>query len=193
MAPGDAIATNDPRLPYFFPGRADLLDAGRCSELEGSRYFALGLDRDGLRTVVPSRGVAEPLAWLQCRGPALRPVVELHGLHAGFVVGAGGSEPADPAACGIASSPGELHDAVFVDDVDYATARTVARRASRVFQHVRVERTGCATFRVLITGLPETPEGQADFRHEADVTGFRVSFVPAIRFPEVPADVPPPQ
>jgi hypothetical protein len=45
---------------------------------------------------------------------------------------------------------------------------------------------------VLITGLPSTPAGQADFRHEAEVTGFPVEFVPAVRHPEVPADVAPP-
>ena len=52
------------------------------------------------------------------------------------------------------------------------------------------ERTGCSTFRVVVTGIPETPSVQDDFRQQVESVGLTVEFVPAVRYPEVSADVP---
>jgi hypothetical protein len=190
VGPGDRIVSNDGRLRYFFPNQVEVTYPSTCGSLAGSRFVALLLGGESADFAQLAGSSTNPLAWVQCREPRLQIVGEQPDVYAAFVSGSPSRQPS-PADCRISSYPGELDDAVFADGVDYATARAVFGRASKIFQHVKLERTNCSTFRVVISGLPTTAEGQADFRHEAASTGFEVSFVPAVRYPEVPADVAP--
>jgi 4-amino-4-deoxy-L-arabinose transferase-like glycosyltransferase len=186
---GDRIASNDGRLSYFFPGRVEVIDPTSCSVLHGAHYFALLVTGEAAEPVRP-RASTHPLSWLQCREPRLQLVRQQAGAFTLFTVGREPRRPPTLADCGIAPYPGQMYDAVFADRVDYATARAVRKQAKEAgFQHVRIEQIECSAFRVLNTGLATTAAGQADFRHEAESAGFDVSFVPAVRFPEVPADV----
>jgi hypothetical protein len=54
---------------------------------------------------------------------------------------------------------------------------------------LRLERTGCSTFRVVVTGIPADEQFQARFRRDAGRLGFEVTYAPGERFPEVPPDV----
>jgi hypothetical protein len=191
LGPGDRIVSNDARLSYFFPGRVTVLYPVTCSDLAGARYVALLLGGESADFARLASSSTDPLAWLQCRRPRVRLVGEHERIFASFVVGRSPARPSTPVDCLITSTPGELDDAVFAEDVDYAAARSIARRAAKAgFQHIRIEHTNCSVFRVVITGLSTTAGGQADFRREAESTGFHVKFMPALRYPEVPPDVP---
>ena len=61
------------------------------------------------------------------------------------------------------------------------------------FQGTRVERTGCDTFRVVVTGVPDDQAVQEEFRKKTAGVGFAVSFAPAVRYPEVERGVAPVQ
>jgi len=192
VGPGQRIATNDGRLSYFFPDRVDISYPTTCSNLSGYRYFALLIGGESADFAELAGSPTSALGWLQCQRPRLTMVGQQEGIFASYVIGQPTREPT-PSDCRLSSYVGgDLYDAVFADGVDYATARSIVERASSVgFQHLKVEHTNCSTFRVVISGLPPTPAGQADFREEAERSGFRVSFVPPVRYTEVPADVPP--
>jgi hypothetical protein len=82
-------------------------------------------------------------------------------------------------------------DGVFGDGLSYADAVTLVRRAlASGFAGTRIERTGCSTFRVVVTGIPEDDRVQKDFRSETASAGLPVEFAPAERYPEVSADIP---
>ena len=106
-----------------------------------------------------------------------------------------GRPPArEPAAedCHITSAPGEQTDAVFGSLLSYQAARRLARRALQVgFKGTRVERTACSEFRVVVTGVPDDPAVQADFREQAEGVGLTVSYEPASRYPEVSTEIRP--
>lgn len=55
----------------------------------------------------------------------------------------------------------------------------------------RIERTGCSAFRVVVTGVAEDASIQADFARQAEGVDLPVEYEPALRYPQVPADVPP--
>ena len=93
--------------------------------------------------------------------------------------------------CHLSATPGQLLDAVFLDNATYAAARDVLKKASAVGFGGHLEQTSCATFRVVVTGIPLPAAAQADFRSEATRSGFRIKLVQAVRYPEVPADVAP--
>jgi hypothetical protein len=192
VGPQERIVTNDGRLSYFFPNRVAISYPTTCASLEGARYFALLMGGESLDFARLAGSPTNALGWLQCQQPRLRLVGQQEGVFASYVIGLPNREPT-PSDCRLSSyQGGELYDAVFADGIDYATARSIVQRASSVgFQHIKIEHTNCSAFRVVISGLPTTPEGQADFREEAESTGFDVSFVPAVRYTEVPADVPP--
>jgi hypothetical protein len=191
VGPRDQIVSNDARLTYFFPGRVLVTYPSSCSSLGDASYFALLTGGESLDFARLANSPTNPLAWLQCRRPRVTLVGAQEGIYASFVVGRRPARAPTLSDCHLSSTPGQLDDAVFAADVDYATARDVVERAGKVgFQHIHIEQTACSSFRVVITGLPTTAAGQADFRHEAESTGFHVMFVPAVRYPEVPADVP---
>jgi hypothetical protein len=189
VGPGQRIVSSDGRLKYFFPGRVSVEYPKSCADLSGARYFALltgGESADIASRVIGTS--ADPLAWAQC--PGLTLVGEQPGIYAVFVAGKPSRAPTLD-DCHISTSPGQLLDALFAHDVTYAKARDVARRAAAVGFGTHIEQTGCATFRVVVTGVPEPTAAQADFRGEARRSGFSVQIVPALRYPEVAPDVPP--
>jgi len=80
---------------------------------------------------------------------------------------------------------------VFGRDLGYRSASELAARALAVgFEGARIERTGCSTFRVVVTGVPDDPAVQDDFRRQTEGVGFAVVYEPAVRFPEVAGDIP---
>ena len=186
---GQRIVSSDGRLKYFFPGRMSVEYPKTCADLAGARYFALltgGESADIASHVVGTS--TDPLSWAQC--PGLTLVGAQAGIYAVFVVGAP-SRASTLDDCHISTTAGQLLDAVFADNVTYAAARDVLQKAAAVGFGAHIEQTTCATFRVVVTGVPEPAAAQADFRSEATRSGFRVEIVPAVRYPEVAADVPP--
>jgi hypothetical protein len=192
VGPGQRIVSGDGRLTYFFPGRVEVEYPRSCEELTSYRYFALLTGGESAQIAQQLVGApSDPLAWTQCKSPALHMVGFQDGIWAAFVVGAP-TRASTADDCHVVQQPGSLFDAVFADEVDYATARDVQARAAAVgFGAAHVERTSCAAYRVVVSGIPEARAAQADFRREATGAGFRVGIVPAVRYPEVPADVAP--
>jgi len=188
----DRIVSSDGRLAYFFPGRVNVSYARTCSELDGSRFFSFLTSGESLEFAQLQAQQTDPIGWIQCASPMVRLVGEQEGIYAAFVVGAPPARAPVPADCHITSTPGELLDAVFGSDLDYAPASALAQRVLEVgFQGTRVERTGCDTFRVVVTGVPDDPKVQAELRQEAARVGLAVTYAPAARYPEVEAGIAP--
>ncbi len=189
VGPGQRIVSSDGRLKYFFPGQVSVEYPKSCADLVGARYFALltgGESADIAAHVVGTS--ADPLSWAQC--PRLTLVGAQPGIYAVFVTG----EPSHASTlddCHISATAGQLLDGVFADNATYAAARDVVNKAAAVGFGAHIEQTACATFRVVVTGIPEPAAAQADFRREATRSGFRIDIVPAVRYPEVAADVEP--
>jgi hypothetical protein len=117
-------------------------------------------------------------------------VGEQQGIYAAFVVGAPPAHPPAPEDCRIVAGPGQLMDAVFGERLSYRDAKALRERAEAFgFLGVRIERTGCSTFRVVVTGVPTEPSVQDEFRMEVESVGLEVTFAVAARFPEVPGDI----
>jgi hypothetical protein len=75
-------------------------------------------------------------------------------------------------------------DAVFGDNLRYAEAAELQKRALDVgFVGTKLERTGCSTFRVVVTGVPDDPSVKGDFSRETLGVGLPVEFEPAIGTP----------
>jgi hypothetical protein len=133
----------------------------------------------------------EPLGWLQCSSPRLWLVGEQDGIYAAYVVGRPPARAPTRDDCHISSTPGQLVDGVFGGGLSYADAVTLVRKALAAgFPGTRIERTGCSSFRVVVTGIPEDDTVQKDFRSETASRGLPVVFAPAERYPEVSADIP---
>jgi hypothetical protein len=82
-------------------------------------------------------------------------------------------------------------DGVFGDGLSYADAVTLVRKAlASGFAGTRIERTGCSSFRVVVTGIPEDDKVQKEFRRETASVGLPVEFAPGERYPEVSVDIP---
>ncbi len=189
VGPGQRIVSSDGRLKYFFPGRVSVEYPKTCADLAGARYFALltgGESADIAAHVIGTS--ADPLSWAQC--PNLTLVGAQPGIYAVFVIGTP-SVASTLGDCHISTTAGQLLDAVFVDDVGYAAARDVLKRVGAAGFRARIEQTTCAGFRVVVPGIPKSAGARADFRGEAKHRGFRVELVPAVRYPEVAADIEP--
>jgi hypothetical protein len=186
------VVTSDGRLAYFFPGRIDVEYARTCGALEGARFFSYLTSGESLAFAQSEEQPTDPLGWIQCAKPAVRLVGEQAGIYAAFVVGGPPARPSTLDDCHIAPTSGQLNDAVFGSDLGYAEASDLAQRAlDSGFQGARVERTGCDAFRVVVTGIPDDPAVQKEFRKETAGVGFDVSFVPATRYPEVERGIAP--
>lgn len=186
----ERIVSSNGRLAYFFPGRVEVGYARTCAELEGARFFSFLTAGESAVLAAREAQPTEPLGWLQCNRPHLTMVGEQEGIYAAYVVGRVPARPPIPEDCHITTTPGQLLDAVFGDELSYAEARVLVERALAVgFQGTRIERTGCSTFRVVVTGVPLDKAVQEEFRRETAGAGFRVGFAPAVRYPEVRSDV----
>lgn len=188
----ELVVTSDGRLSYFFPGQVDVRYARTCGELEGARFFSF-LSSGESNVLAEREGQpTDPLGWLQCGRPRLELVGEQPGIYAAYVVGAPPARAPALDDCHILEAPGQLTDAVFGANLDYGTASALVERALAVgFAGARLERTGCSTFRVVVTGVPDDQTVQADFRRQAAGVGFDVSYEPAARFPEVAPGIAP--
>jgi 4-amino-4-deoxy-L-arabinose transferase-like glycosyltransferase len=189
---GDRIASSDGRLKYFFPGQVEVSYASRCSELEGARFFSFLSSGESLEFAELQRQPTDPLSWVQCAHPTVRLIGEQSGIYAAFVVGGPPARPPVAEDCHIEPTAGQLLDAVFGSELGYAEASELAQRALDTgFQGARVERTGCDGFRVVVTGIPDDPAVQREFRAETAGAGFHVTYAPAARYPEVGRGIPP--
>jgi hypothetical protein len=186
----ERIISSNGRLSYFFPGRVDVAYPTSCAQLGGYRFFSYLTSGESLEFAERAGEPTDPLSWLQCSQPRLDLVGEQPGIYAAFVAGRSPEREPTPVDCHLGSTPGTGFDAVFGAGLSYAKARALVERALGLgFSGTRIERTGCSTFRVVVTGLPDVRKVQEDFRREVERVGLSVEFVPAARYPEVPADV----
>jgi hypothetical protein len=189
---GDRLVSSDGRLAFFFPGQVELRYARTCDELEGARFFSYLASGESLEFAELERQPTDPLGWIQCESPSVELVGEQAGIYAAFVVGGPPARAPTPADCRITATAGHLLDAVFGRDLAYSQAVELQARALAVgFVGTRLERTGCSTFRVVVTGIPEDATVQADFAGQAERVGLPVEYEAAMRYPEAPADVAP--
>jgi hypothetical protein len=189
---GDRLISNDGRLTYFFPGRVQFDYPRTCDALRHARFFSYLSSGESAEFARLNGSSIDPLAWLQCTTPRLHLISGQPGVYEAFAVGLPSPRPPTMADCHIAPYSAELYDAVFADGVTYGEARDVQARALRSgFAGTLIEQTGCSTFRVVVRGLPADRGTQDDFRRETAGVGFKVTIVPAKRYPDVPADVQP--
>jgi hypothetical protein len=74
--------------------------------------------------------------------------------------------------------------------LSYSDAKSLQERTVAVgFQGTKIERTGCSTFRVVVSGIPESEAVQSEFRREVESVGLEVEFATALRYPEVSPDI----
>jgi hypothetical protein len=192
VGPDDRIVSSDGRLRFFFPGQVDVEYARTCGELEGARFFSFLTSGESLELAELGQQPTDPIGWLQCEEPSVELVGEQSGIYAAFVLGGRPARPPTPEDCRITPVPGELLDAVFGNELSYADAAALQARALEVgFTGTKLERTGCSTFRVVVTGVPEDEAVQADFARQAEGVGLPVEYEAAIRYPEVAAGIPP--
>ena len=187
----ERLVSSNGRLSYFFPGRIEFAYARSCSELDGARFFSFLSSGESREFAQQAGQPLEPLGWLQCERPRLTLVSEHEGIYAAYVVGDAPARAPAPEDCRIAASGGQDVDAVFGDGLTYAGAKELRDRAFAIGYTggLKIERTGCSTFRVVVTGLPDDETVQANFRRDAKRLGFEVDYAPGTRFPEVPPDV----
>jgi hypothetical protein len=186
------IVSSDGRLTFFFPGQVDVGYAKTCSALEGVRFFSFLASGESLEFAELQQQPTDPLGWIQCERPSVELVGEHAGIYAAFVVGGPPARAPTPEDCRITGAPGNLLDAVFGRDLSYAEAVALQARALEVgFVGTRIERIGCSTFRVVVTGIPDDATVQEEFAEQAKGVGLPVEYEVAVRYPEVAADISP--
>ena len=191
VGPTDRIVSSNGRLTYFFPGRVEVAYPTGCAELDRFRFFSFLSAGESLEFATLAGQPINPLGWLQCPAPRLTLVSEHEGIYAAYVVGSPPARAPAAADCRIAASGGQDVDAVFGGGLTYAEAAKLRQRMFAIGYTggLRLERTGCSTFRVVVTGLPGDEQFQSRFRRDAARLGFHVTYAPGARFPEVPPDV----
>jgi hypothetical protein len=150
---GDRIVTYDRRLPFYFGSRVDIETPTSCAQMAGRRILVL-LESDEIRSVFGVRATSG--FWEACRRPTLTKVAERPGAFAVLVngrpresVGGCGAPPPTP---GLAVEFGRF--------TSPAGARELLREAARVgFVQAKVEQLGCASYRVVETGIPDRATG----------------------------------
>jgi len=187
----DRIVSSNGRLAYFFPGRVEFGYARTCADLEGRRFFSFLVSGESLEFAQLAGQPTDPLGWLQCVRPRLTMVSEHEGIYAAYVVGEPPARMPTPEDCRISATAGELVDAVFGNGLSYAQARDLRSRAEAIGYTggLKLERTGCSTFRVVVTGLPTDAAVQTDFKRQAKRAGFDIEYAPGLRYPEVAGDI----
>jgi hypothetical protein len=187
----ERIVSSNGRLAYFFPGRVTFAYPVTCAELGGARFVSFLTSGESLEFAELAGQPTDPLAWLQCAAPQLALVSEQQGIYAAFVAGGPPARAPAPEDCHVAATPGQLTDAVFDDELTYGAAKELRGRAFAVGYTggLKLERTGCSTFRVVVTGIPDDPEVREEFRRQAHESGFAIEYAPGFRYPEVAADV----
>ncbi|CAN5693007.1 hypothetical protein BH20ACT14_BH20ACT14_18300 [soil metagenome] len=79
----------------------------------------------------------------------------------------------------------------FGKGLSYAQARDLRSRAEAIGYTggLKLERTGCSTFLVVVTGVPTDAAVQTDFKRQAERAGFEIEYAPGLRYPEVAGDI----
>ena len=189
---GEQIVSSDGRLLVLLPragrGGATPEPAASSTARASSRS-----SRRARASSSPSskRQPTDPISWIQCAAPVVSSSSgEQAGIYAAFVVGAPPARAPTPEDCRIVATPGDLLDAVFGSDLALRGRQCPrdARPRRRASRAPSIERTGCSTFRVVVTGDPGRC-GRAGrlSRDRSRGSGCRSSYEAASRYPEVSA------
>jgi hypothetical protein len=156
VAKDDRILTYDQRLRFYYLTQVDFEAPQSCSQLAGHRIFVL-LESDEVRTIYGR--TASTAFWDACPGHTLVRVDERPGAYTIFVNGAirpsVGGCGAPPVVPGLA--------------VEFGGSFKTAAEAQPTLKHVvglgfvqaRVEHEGCASFRIVETGIPDESVGKS--------------------------------
>ena len=188
---GDRIVTSDGRLSFFFPGQVEVVYARTCAALEGARFFSFLSSGESLEFAELSQQPTDALGWIQCTSPSVELVGEQAGIYAAFVVGGPPARAPAPEDCRVAAMPAEGTDAVLGHGLTLPAAKELHARAfaTGYTGGLKLERTGCSTFRVVISGIPDDPRVEEEFRRQVVESGFELAYADAVRYPEVSPDV----
>jgi len=156
VEPNDRILTYDQRLRFYYLSQVDFAAPQSCNQLTGHRIFVL-LESDEVRTLYGKPATAA--YWSSCPGKRLVNVAERPGAYAIFVNGAlrpsVGGCGAPPLASGLAVEFG----------VSFRTARAAEVELKHVvglgFVQAHVEQAGCASYRIVETGVPDAGVGNS--------------------------------
>ena len=171
VRPHDRILTYDARLRFFYADQIDSEAPQSCSQLAGHRIFVL-LEDDEIREQFGKP--AESAFWEACPHVTLTKIDEHPGAFAVFVVGTpssstGGCGSAPPADQGLAVEFGRFKTAAEADALQ-------KHLAGVGFVQAKVEQLGCASYRVVETGVPSQAVGQSIVA-EAKSAGIKASLV----------------
>jgi hypothetical protein len=172
VSKGDRILTFDARLRFFYLSQIDYAPPLACAQLAGHRLFVL-LESDELRAIYGRRSTAA--FWESCPGKPLTKIEERPGAYAIFVHG---SPKASVGGCGAPQpAPGLA--------VEFGPGFRTEAQASAFLKHVvdvgfveaRVEQAGCASYRVVETGIPDRGVGASvvDEAHTAKIVAQLVN------------------
>lgn len=167
----DRILTYDARLQFLYLDQVDIAAPQSCSQLPGHRLFVL-LEDDELVKLYGSR--AGSAYWQGCHNVSLTKIAERPGAFAVFVNGAPRSTDT---GCG-APPPNDQGLAIeFGRSTTAAAADTLQKYVVKAgFVEAKVEQLGCASYRVVETGVPSQAVGQSIVA-EAKSAGIKASLV----------------
>lgn len=146
------IVTADARLRFYYPNQVVLEAPQSCAQLKAPATSLVILESDEERAVFGDKVTAA--FWLSCRRPTPTLVAERPGAFALLTTG----HPVG--TCGAGPTPGL---AVELGRFDTAAAanRLLARAKAAGFVEARVEQLGCASYRVVETGVPTRAVGRS--------------------------------
>ena len=170
VRPKDRILTYDARLQFLYLDQVDIAAPQSCSQLAGHRLFVL-LEDDELQKLYGSR--ADSPYWQACHNVSLTKIAERPGAFAVFVNGA-----PTPTAGGCGTPPADQGLAIeFGRSTTAAAADTLQQYVVKAgFVEAKVEQLGCASYRVVETGVPDQATGQSIVA-EAKSAGIKASLV----------------
>jgi hypothetical protein len=154
VGPHETIATTDGRLRFLYLDRALLSTADTCEGVRGHRALLI-LESDEMRAALGEKATAG--YWAGCASPKLTLVSERPGAFALFVSGpvrqaGSGTCNSPPATPGLAIEFGRVTTA--------AAAAALLGAVTKVgFVQAKVEQLGCASYRVVETGIPSAAVG----------------------------------
>ena len=155
VRPHDVIATDDAKLLFFYLSQVEIIAPEHCSQLAGTRLFVL-LESDEEHALYGNR--ADSAFWDACTNPHLTKIAERPGAFAVYVNGiptlAGGG-------CGT-PPPKELVVEFGEPVSTMAAAQAQLKRVVGAgFSQASVQQLGCASYRVVYTGIPGRSVGES--------------------------------
>jgi hypothetical protein len=152
---GDRILTFDQRLRFYYLSQVDFQAPTACAQLPAHRLFVL-LESDEVRQLYGHH--AESTFWESCP-QRLTKVDERPGAYAIFVNGA--LHPSTGGCGAPAPSPGLAVEFGPSYTTDGAAKTALARVVGLGFVQAHVEQAGCASYRVVETGIPDETVGKS--------------------------------